>query len=472
MGNPETVEQSAETQATTVAGLFGGGGMTWRAGVAVMAATVATGLALVGGRESHGESVVPADERARDLVGYFTVEPTDPISRLQKRIDRGEVKLAFDRKHGWLPALLQALKAPVSSQSLVFSKTSFQLERISPRSPRAIYFGDDAYVGAVQGSELLEISAVDPVLGATFYVLRNVPGGKPRFVRQTYDCLQCHESGMTSGVPGHMVRSVYPTADGRPDFASGTYLTSDASPYSERFGGWYVTGKHGAMRHMGNATVRGGDGYAVLDRDAGANLGDLSGFFDTKPYLAPGSDIVAQLVLQHQVRVHDLITQAHWGTLLALSDEKAINDSLGRGETHRSDSTKSRIRSVCEPLVEALLFVHEPELPAPIVGSSSFTKDFAGKGIRDRNGRSLRQFDLRTRLFRYPCSFLIHSEAFSALPEDAKEYVFGRLRQVADGSLNSKPYDRIAPADRKAIGEILRETLLGFDAEPKEATVR
>jgi hypothetical protein len=313
---------------------------------------------------------------------------------------------------------------------------------------------------------LLEISSVDPVLGAVFYVMRNVPGGRPRFVRQVYVCLQCHESGMTSGIPGHMVRSVYPTADGRPDFASGTYLTSDESPYSERFGGWYVTGSAGAMRHMGNATVRGAEGYATLDRDSGANLPDLSGFVDTKPYLDNGSDIVAQLVLQHQVRLHNRITKAHWGTLLALSDEKIINESLGRGETYRSDSTKSRIRSVCEPLVEALLFVNEPPLPSPVRGSSTFTRDFAAAGIRDRHGRSLRQFDLRTRLFRYPCSFLIHSEAFRALPGPARDYIYGRLQQVVDGTLVAKPYDTLTIADRKAIGEILRETVPGF-AEAK-----
>jgi len=446
--------------------------MTWRGWVAFTTGALATTLAVIGHHPSEGKPAPLTDERARDLVGYFTVTPTDPIARLQTQIDRGETQWKFDRKHGWLPSLLAAVKAPVSSQSLVFSKTSFQLERISPRAPRAIYFSDDVYIGTVQGGELLEISSVDPDLGAVFYVMRNVPGGKPRFVRQTYDCLQCHESGMTGGLPGHMVRSVYPTADGRPDFASGTYVTTDESPYSERFGGWYVTGSSGAMRHMGNATVRGAEGYATLDRDTGANVSDLSGFFDTKPYLGKGSDIVAQLVLQHQVRVHNRITKAHWGTLLALSDEKVINESLGRGETYRSDSTKSRIRSVCEPLVEALLFVNEPPLPSPIRGSSTFTQDFAAAGVRDRHGRSLRQLDLRTRLFRYPCSFLIHSEAFRALPGAAKDYVYGRLRDVVDGSLVAKPYDTLTIADRKAIGEILRETVPDFADANKLAPSR
>ena len=427
----------------------------WRAPLAALA-TLAVAAATVG---SPARPSASADDRERDLVGYFTATPTDPVARLQQRIDRGERTLTYDRKHGYLPAILAALRVPVSSQSLVFSKTSFQLERISPKAPRAIYFNDDVYVGHVQGSEILEFSAVDPVLGAVFYILRNVPGGKPKFVRETYDCLQCHESGMTSGVPGHMVRSVFPTADGRPDFGAGTYLVGDETPFEERFGGWYVTGRHGAMRHMGNAFVRGGDGYATLDREPGANHASLAAFVDTRPYLAPGSDIVAQLVLQHQTRLHNRIVRAGWGTRLALHDQRIIDESLGRIGDGLSESTRGRIRSVCEPLVEALLFVREAPLPSPVTGSSDFTRTFAAGGVRDRHGRSLRQFDLRTRVFHHPCSFLIHSEAFAALPTEARAYVIGRLRSVLSAEPPPAPYDFLRAEDRAAIREILDETL-------------
>ncbi len=412
-----------------------------------------------------------ADDRERDLAGYFTAVPADPVAQLQARIDRGERVLAYDRTHGYLPDILAALRVPVSSQGLVFSKTSFQLERISPRAPRAIYFNDDVYVGQVQGSEILEFSAVDPKLGAIFYILRNVPGGKPRFIRETYDCLQCHESGMTSGVPGHMVRSVYPTADGRPDFGAGTYLVNDETPWSDRFGGWYVTGTHGAMRHMGNAFTRGGDGYATLDREPGANRTRLVDFVDTRPYLAPGSDIVAQMVLQHQTRVHNRIVRAGWGTRLALHDQRIIDESLGRAEEGQSESTRGRIRSVCEPLVEALLFVREAPLPSPVTGSSDYTRSFAAKGVRDRHGRSLRQFDLRTRLFRYPCSFLIHSEAFAALPAEARAYVIGRLRAILSEAQPAAPYDHLGVEDRRALREILEETVPDWRRFPEAVPI-
>ncbi|MFM7321739.1 MAG: hypothetical protein ACKO5K_09480 [Armatimonadota bacterium] len=438
--------------------------VTGRALLAVGAA----GLCLVGAASVPTRAgSTPLDDRERDLVGYFTATPTDPVALLQARMDRGERVLAYDRKHGYLPDILAALRVPVSSQGLVFSKTSFQLERISPRAPRAIFFNDDVYVGHVQGSEILEFSAVDPKLGAVFYILRNVPGGKPRFVRQTYDCLQCHESGMTSGVPGHMVRSVFPTSDGRPDFGAGTYLVTDETPWTERFGGWYVTGAHGSMRHMGNAFTRGGDGYATLDREPGANRSHLSDFVDTRPYLAPGSDIVAQLVLQHQARVHNRIVRAGWGTRLALADQRIIDESLGRLGEGLSESTRGRIRSVCEPLVEALLFVREAPLTSPVTGSSDFTRTFAARGARDRHGRSLRQFDLRTRLFRYPCSFLIHSDAFAALPTEARAYVIGRLRTLLGASEPAASYDHLSADDRRALREILEETLPDWKRFPE-----
>jgi hypothetical protein len=134
---------------------------------------------------------------------------------------------------------------------------------------------------------------------------------------------------MTRGVPGHILRSVFAMRDGSPDFRSGTHLTTDASPMSERWGGWYVTGKHGAMRHMGNATLAGEPGSAHVDREKGANVTDLSPYFDTDAYPTPGSDIVALLVLQHQADVHNLLTKVGGQVRSALEDDAAIHGKGG-----------------------------------------------------------------------------------------------------------------------------------------------
>ena len=150
-----------------------------------------------------------------DAIRYGVPAKRDPIAVLQKKLDAGQVQLSFDEKHGYLPAVLKALGVSQQTQMLVFSKTSFQFNRISPATPRALYFNDDVYVGWVQNGEVVEISAVDPERGAIFYSLDQRPSAKPRFERRD-ECLQCHASPRTLGVPGHLVRSVYSDNEGFP----------------------------------------------------------------------------------------------------------------------------------------------------------------------------------------------------------------------------------------------------------------
>src|SRR5436190_7713983 len=203
----------------------------------------------------------------QDPINYLSAPVDDPVARLQKRMQSGEVKLERDTKHGYLESLLKALNIPVSSQTLVFSKTSFQRDRISPTMPRALYFNDDTYIGWVQGGEVIELATTDPHLGTVFYTL-DQHGGKihqqgegaepaaPRFVRQSASCLQCHGSTMTRDIPGLLVRSVFPDRDGQPVLSAGTFLTTQESPMSQRWGGWYVTGVLDGQRHMGNVTLK------------------------------------------------------------------------------------------------------------------------------------------------------------------------------------------------------------------------
>jgi len=59
-------------------------------------------------------------------IRYSNAAPHDRIAKLQARLNAGEIKLVFDRQNGFLLSILEALTIPVSSQVLVFSKTSFQ----------------------------------------------------------------------------------------------------------------------------------------------------------------------------------------------------------------------------------------------------------------------------------------------------------------------------------------------------------
>ncbi len=249
-----------------------------------------------------GSYVLPQDDWA---IQYATRPLADPVTMLQQKIRRGEAKLKYDPDYGYLPSVLSNLQAPVSSQTLVFSKTSFQAARISPRVPRALYFNDRVSVGWVKGGDVVEIASMDPRQGAIFYTVDQEESRSPKIVRRD-ECLQCHASGATLGVPGMVVRSVYPDVSGMPLFHVGTFITDHRSPLKQRWGGWYVSGGRDGLLHMGNAIYEEADPPRREPRR-----------FDAGSYLSPHSDIVALMTLEHQARMQNLITRVGWETRMA-----------------------------------------------------------------------------------------------------------------------------------------------------------
>jgi len=398
----------------------------------------------------------------REPISYSTTSPRDRVSQLIQRLQTGEVVLEHDDNHGYLVALLDYLEVSPTSQTLVFSKTSLQRNLISPRTPRALYFNDDVYVGWVQNGDVIELSAVDPQLGAVFYTLDQHAHKVPAIRRQTENCLICHASAHTNRVPGHIMRSVFVDRTGLPRLSSGTFRTKDSSPFKDRWGGWYVTGTHSQMRHMGNSITHGARGPEDLDREAGANVTDLRQRFDIEPYLTPHSDLVALMVLGHQASVHNQLTSANFSSQFTTRDRTVMNEALDRADDYESDSTKRRYASAAEKLVRALLMVGEHGLSGEVHGTSDFTAEFHAIGPFDERGRSLRELDLKHRLFRYPCSFLIYSDAFVGLPLRLKSIVYRRLFQVLTNEDKSEMFDHLSPFDRQAILEILRDTKTGM----------
>jgi hypothetical protein len=394
----------------------------------------------------------------RDPINYSSADPHNAIERLQQRLDDGQAKLTYEKGPGYLRSLLRELNVPQSSQMLVFSKTSLQRQRINPRTPRAVYFGDDSYVGYCQKGDLLEVSAVDPQLGTVFYSLSQKETEKPRFLRQTDNCLICHASSFNQGYPGHLVRSVFADGLGLPILASGTYRIDHSSPLKQRWGGWYVTGASGKQTHLGNMIVRGNPRPEDIDNTPNVNVANLERYFKTDPYLTPHSDIVALMVLEHQTEMHNRIARANFLTRLALRDEAEFNKALGRPADYRSESTLSRIKNAGEPVVKYMLFAQEAQLTDPVRGTSGFAEEFAQRGPRDGRGRSLRDLDLKHRLFVHPCSYLIYSEAFDALPAPVKDYVMRRLWDVLGGKDTNKEFVHLSAEDRQSIREILRAT--------------
>lgn len=395
-------------------------------------------------------------------INYGKVESHDRVATLAKSIERGDVRLEFDAKHGWLPDVLKLLQVSPESQVLVFSKTSLQLHKISPRTPRALYFNDDVYVGWCQQGDVVELAATDPELGAVFYTIDQDSEAPPRIVRDQGQCLTCHATTRTQSVPGYLIRSVYPDINGRPRTGTRTYVTDHASPFEQRWGGWYVTGSHGEMRHLGNVRASNRQDPEAMDVEAGANHATLDQLINVEPYLTGHSDLVALLVLEHQTQMHNLIARASMESRAASHYDRGINEALGRPLDTVSESTTRRIASAAEALVRYMLFADEVELTNAVSGTSLFAEQFAAPEKRDSQGRSLRQLDLSRRLLKFPCSYLIYSEAFDRMPPPVMQLVQRRVTEILTSPDTPVGYERLDAAERTAIAQILRETKPGF----------
>jgi hypothetical protein len=284
-----------------------------------------------------------------------------------------------------------------------------------------------------------------------FYTLDQREVGEPKFVRRD-ECLQCHASPKTSGVPGLLLRSVFPAPDGTPQVHLGVFDTDHSSPFKERWGGWYVTGTHGSQRHMGNVCLKNPEEHrGRLDLESGANITSLAARFDISPYATRHSDLVALMILAHQTHLHNLISRVNWETRLALHDRQSS-----------ADAASGRIRNAIEILLRCMLLIDESPLESPVRGTSTFAAEFAALGPKDRRGRSLRDLDLNRRMFRYPCSYLIYSDAFDALPKPAREFFYRRLWEVLTGQDTNKVFEGLSKSDRESILTILRETKAGL----------
>ncbi len=369
-----------------------------------------------------------------DLTGVFTgaldhpaIEYSsrpvhDPVAELNRRLYEGPA-LEYEPAHGYLRAVLDALRIPVESQIAVFAKSSFQQHLINPANARAIYFDDSVAVGWVRGGPFLEIASVDPRQGTIFYAVNQFSKANARPVRRD-DCLTCHESYDTLGVPGMLLRSVYPASNGFVIRELGSFNVDHRTEFAHRWGGFFVTGKADALPHLGNAAFKG-------ENDAESVEANFKG------YLSPGSDIVALMVFDHQMHMTNLLTRVGWETRFAL---------------HEKTMTQEKMAGMAKEIADYMLFVDEARLISPVKGTLGFEEKFAAQGPFDRKGRSLREFDLEHRMMRYPCSYMIYSPAFDGLPEEAKGAIYRRMWQV----LSESP--RFSGEDRRAIVEILRDT--------------
>jgi len=385
---------------------------------------------------------------------YWKQPANDPATLLQQRMERKEVTLAAgaDPKV-FLRAYLEALKVPVSSQVLVFSKSSLQRTFVSGRNPRAMYFNEDTYVGWMPGG-LIEVTGIDPVLGGVFYIFRvpDKPAAVPVLERRE-SCMGCHAGGPTSFLPGLMVRALNTKEDGGTLGEASPHNGGHHTPFEKRWAGWYLTGQPDGMKHMANVfAARSGTGVAA---------GPLESVVPPGTHLAPGSDVLTMMLHDHQVMAVNVLMEANYRVRTALH---AAGGDKPVAERDIPPDDMEMAHTQVQKVLRFLLFATEVPLPAPVTGDPAFHNDFSTTRRPDKAGRSLKDFSLQTHLMKHRCSYMIDSAAFRGLPAAFQRLLFTELRAALNAGGKDSPGAHLPAEERKAIHEILIDTNPGYAA--------
>lgn len=375
-------------------------------------------------------------------VQYSKEKPDNEIENLRNRLDSKESKLVYESRHGFLKSLLKELNISETSQVLVFSKSSLQTHHIGPKNPRAIFFNDTTFVGYLHGTiGMIEIAIADKNRGMSFYTLDQSKNEIPEIQLQINQCMTCHGGTRSLGVPGLIVRSVFTDEEGRVLFSAGGNLGENSNPLEKRWGGWYVTGRSGIQQHLGNFVLKDKKRPSKIDNFMGINLTQLDSFFASGEYPQPTSDIVALMVMEHQLNVLNYITRLVFESKIA---------------TVTKDF--SHIDNAVENLVKQLLFSSELPLKNPIEGGEAFKMHFENFTSNNNFSKSLRILDLKKRIFKHPISFMICSDAYKGLPADVREKVQKKILMITSSDETIEGYEHLDVSNKKFIREILSST--------------
>lgn len=378
---------------------------------------------------------------------YLKRTPNDRFTRIKDDLQSGKIAFDYSSEKAYLQSLLRGLGVSPHTQLLVFSTTSLQLSRISPRNPRALYFSEDLYLGWVPGGKI-EVIGIDPDWGAITYIF-DLPRTKVHspIVRATR-CMNCHASSDIGGAPGLLASSVVPGPGGGSLDAFRQEQTGHGIPFADRFGGWHLTGKHGIKSHWGNLTgLLSPAGLKKVPNEHGQQ-------FSPARYPVPSSDVLAHLLFEHQVGFVNRFISATYRARAVLSGVVPEIDQ---------DASGAFLDSEAASLVRYLLFADEAKFPVDdIEGNPQLKKSFLSRAKRSSSGHSLRDFDLSTRIFKYRCSYMIRSAAFHGLPAQLKERVFRQLGQALDPKSPVPEYAYLPAKEKQAIRVILKDTFPGL----------
>ena len=394
----------------------------------------------------------------------YSIRPTtDRVSRLSRALGEGGRSLQRDARTGYLRSVLEALGVPVESQLLVFSKTGVQRAFTSPRNPRGLFFNESVVVGYIPGAPVLELAAHDPQQGVVFYVLDQA-AAPPVLTRRT-SCLSCHVSASTLDVPGIIVRSNSVGDAGNVLPQLGSNDVNHHTPHPDRWGGWFVMSEeapppYAQQGHGGNVTFM---GRGITSNQVFVDW--MNSAPDTRGYLSSSSDITALLVFDHQMHAINLLTRLNWESRIASglpSAPVAHRGSLWQPSNGRGSVSDTALGGLVNELADYLLFVGEAQFSVRLTPRPGFAERLASRTPKDRQGRSFGQLDLVNRLLRYPCSYMVYSEAFDGLPPAVREAVYSRMLETLSGNDAHAQRARLSADDRRAIVEILRDTKRDF----------
>ena len=388
--------------------------------------------------------------------GYFSKDAKDPVTLLMKRVQRGEVLIKEPSGKPLVERLLRELGLNKDTQVLVFSRTSLQRREVSYSNPRALYFNESVYLGWMPNGRI-EIASFDPELGPIFYFQRELDDASSPLLTRTRSCLGCHAGDATNFLPGSLGRSVYPDKSGRSLRSIDDYRRSGHHiPLHDRYGGWFVSGNHGAMRHMGNAIASREGGKITIDREQFANLEKLDRFFSTEAYPAPGSDIAALLVFDHQVTMHHRLVEAAYRARQSLFDSKLDPEETDVSKLSEGRSTDEFLEGR-DKVVDYLLFRDETPIPK-VSCDPAFRRAFTANRIADSRKRSLKDLRLDGRIFENRCSYMIYSPTFDQFPPMLKGAIYARIHEILTSPKPVEGFDYLGKDEKRRILEILDET--------------
>ena len=397
---------------------------------------VSVALSSIGQDINYSDPFSPAHE-------YHTRELNDPFTRLIADFESGKRELDNRSGKAFIASLLEHLDVPASSQLLVFSRTSLQTRRISGSNPRALYFNENVYVGYIPGGKV-EIISLDPDLGGIFYIFDIPKRDELPVIERSGRCMNCHAVAETRRVPGLSIRSVIPGSNWGKLVSFRNKQIGHQVPFSERFGGWHVTGEPGLTDHKGNRIGRKEGGKIVTD------VIEPGTEFDWSAYLAWTSDILPHLLLEHQAGFVNLALEATY--------RGRTYQHIGKGKF--KPENVAVLHGLAEELVGYLLFAGEAKFPAGgIRVDPQCREDFLADRKEASNGISLKDLDLETRLFKHRCSYLIYSDVFQATPDLFRQRVYQVLGEAISTEKPDPDFAYLSGTEKKAIRGILRETL-------------